>query len=366
MPKRGENIYHRKDGRWEGRYKCGITISGKTRYSSVYGHSYNEVKRKLTDKKVRSADNVLPCKLTFGEISKKWFESKQSIVKESSLNTYEIKLNKHILPVFGKMIYDSISSVDFESFIQKLTAEKFSRSYITDIFLVVRSICLFAHKLLGVKNICESIDTPKRDSSKERRILNNAETSKLISSLAYKNDMTSVSILLALSTGIRIGELCALTWNNINLEEKYITVSQTVQRTYDRQNRKSHLQISTPKSRSSERIIPLPNFIIPILAKHKSEHNSYFISGNTKITEPRTMQYRFKNILQKNKLPSVNFHSLRHLFATRCIAAGADIKTLSELLGHSSVNITLNLYVHSSMERKIECMERFASKLTIA
>lgn len=365
MSKRGENIYHRKDGRWEGRYKCGKTINGKAKYISIYGHSYSEVKRKLNEKKASIIDDVLPCKLTFGEISKKWFESKRNTVKESTINTYEIKLNKHILPVFGGSIYDNITSYDFESFIQKLTAEKLSCSYISDIFFVVRSICLFAHKLLGVKNICESIDTPKRESPKERRILNNAETSKLISSLAYKNDNISVGILLALSTGIRIGELCALTWKNINLEEKYITVSQTVQRTYDRQNRKSHLQISTPKSKSSERIIPLPNFIIPILEKNKCDCNSYLLSGTAKIIEPRTMQYRFKNILQKNKLPSVNFHSLRHLFATRCIAAGTDIKTLSELLGHSSVNITLNLYVHSSMERKIECMEQFASKLTI-
>lgn len=366
MPKRGENIYHRKDGRWEGRYKCGINVSGKTKYLSVYGHNYNEVKKKLTEKKASSADNAILCKLTFGEISQKWYAAKRNTVKNSSLNTYEIKLNKHILPVFGSMIYDNITSVDFDSFIQKLTAEKLSRSYIADIFFVVRSICLFAHKLLGVKNICENIDIPKRGNLKERRILNNAETSKLISCLEYENDTTSVGILLALSTGIRIGELCALTWKNINLEEKYITVSQTVQRTYDRQNRKSHLQISTPKSKSSERIIPLPNFIIPILAKHKCDCNSYFLSGSAKIVEPRTMQYRFITILQKNNLPSVNFHSLRHLFATRCIAAGADIKTLSELLGHSSVNITLNLYVHSSMERKIECMEQFAKKLTIA
>lgn len=299
MSKRGENIYHRKDGRWEGQYKCEKTINGKAKYISIYGHSYSEVKRKLNEKKASIIDDVLPCKLTFGEMSKKWFESKRNTVKESSINTYETKLNKHILPVFGKMIYDSISSVDFESFIQKLTAENFSRSYISDIFFVIRSICLFAHKRLGVKNICESIDTPKRETPKKRRILNNTETSKLVSNLAYKSDMMSVGTLLALSTGMRIGELCALTWKNINLEEKYITVSQTVQRTYDGQSRKSHLRISAPKSRSSERIIPWPNFIIPILAKHKCDCNSYFLSGTAKIVEPRTMQFRLKKYFKK-------------------------------------------------------------------
>ncbi|MGN0638254.1 MAG: tyrosine-type recombinase/integrase [Huintestinicola sp.] len=366
MPRRGENIYHRKDGRWEGRCKCGVNEKGNTKYLSVYGHSYSEVKRKLAEKKASSAENVLSCRLTFGEISVKWLEAKRNIVKDSSLSTYDIKLKKHILPVFGSVRYDKISSADIEGFIGKLTAEKFSHSYVSDIFFVVRSICLYAHNIFGVKNICEKVDAPKREGQKARRILNNAETLKLMRSLYHQNDTTSAGILLALSTGIRIGELCALTWENIDLEEKYITVSQTVQRTYDRQNRRSQLQISTPKSSSSERIIPLPDFIIPVLSKHRSDNSSYFLSGSSRMTEPRTMQYRFKSILKKSGLPAVNFHSLRHLFATRCIAAGADIKTLSELLGHSSVNITLNLYVHSSMERKIECVEQFARKLTIA
>ncbi|MGN1085866.1 MAG: tyrosine-type recombinase/integrase [Porcipelethomonas sp.] len=364
MPKRGENIYHRKDGRWEGRYKFGKDEHGKSKYLSVYGRSYSEVKEKLTQRKAASVNNLNSCRFTFTEITEKWLESKRNIIKQSSLSTYEIKLKKHILPVFGKRRYDKISSCDIEGFVQQLTAEKFSRSYIADIFFVMKSVCLFAHRFFGVKNICENIDIPKRECSRHHRILNNAETSELVSSLICKDDTASAGILLALSTGIRIGELCGLKWSDINLEEKYLTVRNTVQRMYDGQNKKSYLQISSPKSKSSERIIPLPNFIIPILNKYRCEGNFYFLSGTDKVPEPRTLQYRFKSILKKNKLPSVNFHSLRHLFATRCIAAGADIKTLSELLGHSSVNITLNLYIHSSMEMKIHCMEQFAEALT--
>lgn len=124
MPRRGENIYHRKDGRWEGRYKSSVTENGKTKYSYVYGHSYSEVKRKLTEKKAASVDRALPCKLTFGEVTRKWFETKRNTVKESSFNTYDIKINKHILPEFGNMLYDNISGCDIESFLNKLTAEK--------------------------------------------------------------------------------------------------------------------------------------------------------------------------------------------------------------------------------------------------
>ena len=104
------------------------------------------------------------------------------------------------------------------------------------------------------------------------------------------------------------------------------------------------------------RQIPLPKFLADMMDCFNKKNDSYVLSGSERVIEPRTMQYRFKSLLQKANLPSINYHALRHMFATNCVKAGFDVKALSELLGHCSVETTLNRYVHSSMERKAECM----------
>lgn len=367
MPKRGENIYHRKDGRWEGRYKNGINMNGKTVYSSVYGRSYTDVKEKLNKKKASAVPAALSCRLLFSEIAYTWLSGKRNTVKESSICNYEIKLNKYIIPAFGNIQYNKLSSEKIEAFIKSLTAKKLSKGYVSDIFFVVKSICRFAHKNYGANNICENIEAPKREKKSEYTMLTKPQTDTLVNALTASDDLTSSGILLALSTGVRIGELCALKWSNVDLSEKTITIKNTVQRIRsDDTKKKTRLNISSPKSHTSERTIPIPSFLIPILSKHTAAADLYLLSGNSKIVEPRTLQYRFKSILNKNNLPSVRFHSLRHAFATGCIASGADIKTVSELLGHSSVNITLDLYVHSSMQRKFKCMELFEKSIITA
>ena len=150
-----------------------------------------------------------------------------------------------------------------------------------------------------------------------------------------------------------------MKWEDIDLEKSILTVKQTVQRICNN-GKGTRLVISSPKSASSRREIPLPDFIVPILNNIKSSDNAYVLSGNSNIVEPRTMQYRFKGLLKKLNIPYVNFHSLRHSFATSCVELGVDVKTLSEILGHSSVQLTLNRYVHSSIERKKSCMKIFS------
>lgn len=130
--------------------------------------------------------------------------------------------------------------------------------------------------------------------------------------------------------------------------------------------RGTHLVISSPKSRSSIRQIPLPDFILPILRSARTDVDDYILSGTQKLVEPRTMQYRFKSLLKRMALSQVSFHKLRHQFATRCIELGFDVKTLSEILGHHSVEVTLNRYVHSSIERKRDCMKQFSNSVSAA
>ena len=168
---------------------------------------------------------------------------------------------------------------------------------------------------------------------------------------------------LAMSTGIRIGELCALQWKDVDLEKRILTVSKTMQRIQCvTGTAKTKLIVTAPKSESSKRKIPLPEGVISMLQKFKQNDKKYVLSGTENPVEPRTMQYRFQRILKNVKLPSIHFHALRHMFASNCVKLGFDIKTLSELLGHSSVEITLNRYVHSSFKQKQKCMELISIK----
>ena len=172
-------------------------------------------------------------------------------------------------------------------------------------------------------------------------------------------DLTKLGIMIALYTGVRIGELCGLKWSDIDLNVKTIRIDRTVQRIrVNGKANRTELIVSTPKSHTSVRTIPITEFLVRILKVFKlSSTDTFVIMGNAKLPDPRTMQYRFKTLLTKIGLRTLNFHSLRHLFATNCIELGFDVKTLSEILGHSSVEITLNRYVHSSIERKRQCMD---------
>jgi len=176
------------------------------------------------------------------------------------------------------------------------------------------------------------------------------------------NDVTpeKIGILLALYTGLRLGELCALTLDDINLQDGYVSITKTLQRVKDFENidgAKTKLIIETPKSETSIRQIPLPDFILPLLQAFYNKcyvegKKIYLLTGAEKAIDPRTYQNHFKKYLKDCSIKSKNFHVLRHTFATRCINSGCDIKSVSEMLGHSSIKITLELYVHPDFESK--------------
>ena len=182
-------------------------------------------------------------------------------------------------------------------------------------------------------------------------------TLKLLALLREHPSFSGIGINLSLYMGLRIGEVCSLQWKDIDLEKRILTVSKTIQRVQCRTGAKhTKLIITEPKSESSKRTIPIPDCLLPMLRQFKDSIEVYVVSGRKKPVEPRTMQYRFAKILHNADLPSFHYHSLRHLFATRCVELGFDVKTLSEILGHSSVEVTLNRYIHSDLERKRICM----------
>jgi integrase len=175
--------------------------------------------------------------------------------------------------------------------------------------------------------------------------------------LNHSQNATSIGIRLAIYTGVRIGELCALQWKDIDFERGVLKVTKTVQRiSHLTDKRKSAVMITAPKSDTSVREIPLPVFVLDELRRIRGFDNAYIVSGSEKIIEPRCFTNRYKSVLKKAGVPSKKFHSLRHTFATNALQQGFDVKTLSEILGHSGANVTMRVYLHTSMERKTACM----------
>lgn len=197
------------------------------------------------------------------------------------------------------------------------------------------------------------------------RVLDKGEQEALLAILLHNTDLRKFGVLLCLYTGIRIGEICALKWENVDLINGVISIRKTLQRIQCIEpctGRKTKVIITDPKSNCSIRDIPLPTFLTKMAQEYHSKPEAYVLTGcEEHYIEPRLLQYEFKKYIHACGLEGVNYHALRHTFATRCIELGFDAKTLSEILGHTNVNITLNRYVHSSLDTKRFCME----KLTI-
>ena len=365
MAKRGNNIYKRKDGRYEGRVPVGYRENGIIRYKSVYARTLSECKEKMAAiYTTRTEQCPTAGKLTFCNAAEQWLLSAKLRVKPSSYANYVNIVNKHLLPTFSRTLMTNLTTAMVDAFIiQKLQNGRLngkgglSKKSVRDIMTVFRSILTYVSREYGIREI--HFTMPKTES-KQLDVLNSEERNKLIRFLCSNLNRTNASILLCLYTGLRVGELCGLRWEDIDLENRQITVKRTVQRV--NQSGKSEIIVGSPKSRSSVRTIPIPDFVADILAKLRSDASNYLITGTQKPTEPRTMQNRFRRILAESNVRMVNFHMLRHTYATLCVENGFDAKTLSELLGHADASITLNRYVHSSMQMKREYVSRL--KLT--
>jgi len=349
------NTYLRKDGRWEVRIYS-TDINGRRRYKSVYGQTEEEAERKAMYLYNSTFNHCLLTKMTVKDLVVEYIQRKLPILKASTVSNYRMKVEKHIIPALGEIVCTEITANDIYRFIEAKRCQGLSERYIYDILVLLKSVFRYANITYGVRNIMDSIVMP-RHSRPEVAVLSKNEQMRLIQHLTRNPCSTALAILLSLYTGLRIGELCALQWQDIDLEKRILTVNKTIQRIQAvNVKARTKLVITAPKSKSSVREIPIPECLITLLEQYKDSPDLFVLSANIKPLEPRTLQYRFARILNNADLPSVHFHSLRHAFATNCVAAGFDVKTLSEILGHSSVELTLNLYVHSSMERKKEFM----------
>ena len=353
------NVFKRSDGRYEGRIPRGKKQNGKRKFQYILARTKEEVVSRINDIR-RNEECHDRCSKTTTIVFNEWFKSIQYQVKESTQANYKMKADKHILPYFGEKSIDSIVQDDIYAFIADRRKKGLSDRYITDIIILMKVIYKFAVRTYNIFNPMVGLALPKRKNA-EIQLLDKAEQGKLQSYISENQNLGTLGTALSYSTGIRIGELCVLQWKDIDLEKRILTVSKTMQRIQCKNGaNKTKLIITDPKSDSSKRKIPIPECMMSFLCKFKGKTNEYVVSGSETPVEPRTMQYRFSKILKNANLPSVHFHALRHIFASTCVKFGFDIKSLSELLGYSSVEITLNRYVHSSFEQKQEYMKKIS------
>lgn len=292
-----------------------------------------------------------------------WLNYKHAIVKNSTYMKYKNSINKHIIPNLGSFDIKILDNNIVQKFInQKLSAEKCSLSpkSVRELVNIIKNTLAYAENY-GFQSKCKCELLIVRNSFKPIRVLNKNEEKALLNTLESDTDIFKLGILISLLTGVRIGELCALRWEDVDFKECVITVNRTMQRVQvEGKDNKTEIIITTPKTNTSIRQIPIPKMLVDYIIGFKSSNNQYILTNkNGNYIEPRVMQYKFKKYLQVAGISDANFHALRHTFATRCIEAGVDVKVLSEVLGHSNVNITLDRYVHNSIDYKKDNIERF-------
>lgn len=357
MARHGENIYKRKDGRYEGRYVIGKTFGGKTRFGYVYGHRYAEVKKILLLKKAewvqKSFSDNGSSQVTIAELLSRWMEDELlGSVKVSSYQTYVNIVKKHLLPALGKMKLASITPGVVQDFITVLEHSSFAYSTVKNVYRLLSAAMRYAvEEDLIQKNPCRKIKIQRVEQREQRALTQNEQDLVKKTGFGAKN----LPMLLSLYTGMRLCEICALKWSDIDWEKRTISVKRTVQRiTQSRNGKKTILMIGTPKSLRSHRVIPVPDFVLKQLKiiPSSSQNGGYIFGSSFSPAEPRTIQRRFRCFMDKLGIADVHFHTLRHSFATRLLELGVDVKTVSVLLGHSSAKTTLDYYAHSLIEQQ--------------
>jgi len=371
MSRKGENIFKRKDGRWEARYIKNYDADGKIHYGYCYGKTYREAKEKVT--KIKGAIQVPPSvsspayslRKPFSICCEEWLSHKKNHLKESTFIRYGVILNKHIIPYFGNSLPYLITLPLIEGFTQFLLNEKhLSSKTVKDILVLLRSVLKdVSAQFPGMIPLVPPA-YPK-EKRKEIRILSREEQSRFIEYLLKDMEPCRFGILLALLTGMRIGEVCALQWSDISLENRTIHITKALQRIKnldDKEISKTKILIGTPKSDRSIRSIPMTDYTAELCRRmNPGSPAAFVLTGTTTYMESRTLQYRLSRYTRECGLTNVHFHTLRHTFATRCAEVGFDVKSLSEILGHANTTITLERYIHPSLYIKRENMKKLES-----
>ncbi len=380
MPRRGENIRKRKDGRWEGRYYEFDLESGKNKIHSVYAKSYGEIKEKLIVAKASTEcgqkdftaeehsnlekkyclDGLSDTEISFHAVAEEWLSMVERTKKYATYIKYHFIYRKYIQEKLEECSFSKLEERVLEEMFQNDEKEMLSDSVKKSISCVLNQIFAYAVSHYQMKLLRYSYPKPKTEK-KLVEVLNQIEQTKLFQYLYKEMDIYKAGIVLCLSTGLRLGEICALKWADMDRKRKVLYVNTTVQRiVVEGYDTKTILLEGKPKSIFSKREIPLSDEMITLLLSYGNCTKKYVINED-KPMEPRTYQNKFQRYLQMSGIEKKNFHILRHTFATNCINSGMDIKSISEILGHSDIKTTLNCYMHPTIEMKRQQMNSLSA-----
>ncbi len=397
-----ENIHRRTDGRWEARVVIGDPKNGKTSYKYLYGKTYEEVlakrkafllemsgqgpicrqavpTRRLAAKsmgKARNADDDTG-EPSFQEAALEWLWVKEGVVKESSLVYYTIMIKNQLLPDLGDIPLSEVTSEKISEFLlqkkghgRKEEDAVLSDKTVQDLKAVLKQILAYAKEQGAIDTV--PVCPPVQVRQKTTHVLSRQEQERIELAALEEDSPFCLGILISLYGGPRIGEVCALKWGDFDFQNGTIRINKTVSRIQNLENgerKGTRIVIGSPKTDCSLRTIPLPAAILQYCQERRREDSIYVMTGTEKPMEPRGCLARFKRFQKRLGIEEHTWHSLRHTFATRCVESGVDIKSLSEIMGHSDVEITMQRYVHPSMDtkkeqvNKLRCFDRREEKM---
>ena len=304
---------------------------------------------------------------TFAAVAELWAAQKQQFVKQSTMSAYALTLANYLVPHFGS--HTDITEVDVQQFVIHQLSKGLQQKTVKDQLIVLKMIYRFGCKQ-GVFVLHEwDIHFPTEQNKHEISVFTVDQQRRLMRHLTENFTFLNLGVLICLHTGLRIGEICALRWEDIDSENGMLQVQRTLERIYilSDGNKHTELQLSTPKTRNSQREIPLTKDLLRLLKPFRKVVNPqfYVLTNSPKPTEPRTYRNYYRHLLNSLNIPFIKFHGLRHSFATRCIESGCDSKTVSILLGHANISTTLNLYVHPNFDQKKRCIDTMLKRLRI-
>lgn len=301
---------------------------------------------------------------TFYEVSQIWCEAKRPIVKHSTMCAYLLTLQTHLLPRFGAM--KLITENDVQLFVIDKCSSGLAKKTVKDMVAVLKSVIKYGYKR-GIFQFNEwEIKYPTDTKSRSLPTLSSNHQRILMRYLIEHPTSQNIGVMMALCTGMRIGEVCALKWEDVDFAHKTITIKYSVGRIYNCELKSTEKIRTSPKTKNSYREIPISKQLFQALKTVKKQSRSPYVVGtSTQSKEPRSYRDYFNRLLKRLGIPHLVFHGLRHTFATRCIEFQCDYKTVSVILGHSNVATTLNLYVHPNFNQKKRCIERMSKFLGI-
>lgn len=373
MSKRGNgegSVCRRPDGRWQGSITIGRDDRGRLIRKYFYGKTRKETSEKLNRAIEELRDNRFINKSdnpTVEQWCHEWLWSyKRNSVKQKTFDQYETILRTHIIPDIGDIRLADLKTMHIQRIINKMYDSGLSHRTIEVMKIVMHAALKQAqrNKLVG-ENVCENVVLPRKQP-KRIRVLNEDEQTKLIAAL--KDNYIGRGLLFALYTGMRRGEVLALKWSDYDKNEKTISITKALSRvrTYNKDGNKTMLTVTTPKTDTSIRTVPLIDKAVELLAEHKRKQERYmelvgdyytdndliFSSSRGDYLDPGNFNRKLNKTVKKIGIAQISPHALRHSFATRGLEAEVSLKAMQELLGHSSITVTGDIYTHILKEQK--------------